>query len=388
MNWDCCTLGIRGWNSRDNRFTARAKGKMPNRQMQSAKINRWSSRPAVSLFLLLLSGGPALAQSNFYEDKTIRLVIGFSAGGISDLWGRALARAMSQYIPGKPQIVLHNMPGAGSLTAANYLYSVAKPDGLTMGFFTPGLFFNQLIGAKEVQFDWAKFVWLGSPEQTQRIIYIRGDAPFKTIEDMRGAAEGPRCGATALGTVGHYFPRLVEEALGVKFNLVLGYPGAAEIDLAIQKNEVQCRAGSLEGYFGSEPSKTWAKSGFARVLITGGLKRDPRIADVATLHELMDKRKAPDVVRRLATVLLSPDYIGRPLATTPGVPADRVKLLRDAFNKASDCAGVGRRSKNPRLGTRTGDRRRIGNHRQTGDDPAGRCHRADEKNIGTVGKRN
>ena len=103
---------------------------------------------------------------------------------------------------------------------------------------------------------------------------------------MRGAAEGPRCGATALGTVGHYFPRLVEEALGVKFNLVIGYPGAAEIDLAIQKNEVQCRAGSLEGYFGSEPSKSWAKSGFARVLINGGAKRDARIADVATLHEI------------------------------------------------------------------------------------------------------
>ena len=296
--------------------------------------NRWSSRLAVSLLLLLLSAGAAFAQANFYEDKTIRLVIGFSAGGISDLWGRALSRAMSQHIPGKPQIVLHNMPGAGSLTAANYLYSVAKPDGLTLGFFTPGLFFNQLIGSKEVQFDWAKFAWIGSPEQTQRIIYIRGDSPIKTIDDMRDAAEGPRCGATALGTVGHYFPRLVEEALAVKFNLVLGYPGAAEIDLAIQKNEVQCRAGSLEGYFGSEPSKSWAKNGFARVLINGGAKRDPRIADVATLHELMDKRKAPDVTRRLAAVLLSPDYIGRPLATTPGVPAERVKLLRDAFNKA------------------------------------------------------
>ncbi len=249
---------------------------MPIWKIHSAGRNRWSSRLAVSL--LLLTSGSAVAQGNFYEDKTIRLVIGFSAGGISDLWGRALSRAMSQHIPGKPQIILQNMPGAGSLTAANYLYSVAKPDGLTMGFFTPGLFFNQLIGAKEVQFDWAKFVWLGSPEQTQRIIYIRGDSPFKTIEDLRGAAEGPRCGATALGTVGHYFPRLVEEGLGVKFNLVLGYPGAAEIDLAIQKNEVQCRAGSLEGYFGSEPSKSWAKSGFARVLITGGAKRDARIA--------------------------------------------------------------------------------------------------------------
>ena len=286
------------------------------------------------LVWLTCMSGSALAQADFYEGKTIRLVLGFSAGGISDLWGRVLSRAMSSYIPGKPQIILHNMPGAGSLTAANYLYSVAKPDGLTLGFFTPGLFFNQLIGSKEVLFDWTKFVWIGSPEQTQRIIYIRGDSPFKTIEDMRGAAEGPRCGATALGTVGHYFPRLAEEALGVKFNLVLGYPGAAEIDLAIQKNEVQCRAGSLEGYFGSEPSKSWAKSGFARILITGGAKRDGRIPDVATLHELMDKRKAPEVTRRLATVLLSPDYIGRPLATTPGVPVERVKMLRDAFNKA------------------------------------------------------
>jgi tripartite-type tricarboxylate transporter receptor subunit TctC len=241
---------------------------------------------------------------------------------------------MSQNIPGKPQIILQNMPGAGSLTAANYVYSVAKPDGLTLGFFTPGLFFNQLIGSKEVMFDWAKFVWIGSPEQTQRIIYIRSDSPIKTVDDLRSTADAPRCGATALGTVGHYFPRLVEEALGVKFNLVLGYPGAAEIDLAIQKNEVQCRAGSLEGYFGSEPSRSWAKSGFSRVLITGGAKRDPRIADVATLHELMDKRKAADITRRLATVLLSPDNIGRPLATTPGVPAERVKLLREAFNRA------------------------------------------------------
>lgn len=290
----------------------------------------------VQWILLWLSAlaAPAWGQANFYEDKTIKLVIGFSAGGISDLWGRALSRAMSQNIPGKPQIILQNMPGAGSLTAANYVYSVAKPDGLTLGFFTPGLFFNQLIGSKEVMFDWAKFVWIGSPEQTQRIIYIRSDSPIKTVDDLRSTADGPRCGATALGTVGHYFPRLIEEALGVKFNLVLGYPGAAEIDLAIQKNEVQCRAGSLEGYFGSEPSKSWAKSGFTRVLITGGAKRDPRIADVATLHELMDKRKAPDITRRLATVLLSPDNIGRPLATSPGVPAERVKLLREAFNKA------------------------------------------------------
>src|SRR5258706_201008 len=168
MSWGCCTLGIRAWSSRTRRI--KSKSQMRYSKMLLANRDRWSLRLAVSLLFLLLPSRSSFAQSEFYEGKTIKLVIGFSAGGISDLWGRALSRAMSQHLPGKPQIILFNMPGAGSLTAANYLYSVAKPDGLTLGFFTPGLFFNQLIVSKEVQFDWAKFVWIGSPEQTKRII--------------------------------------------------------------------------------------------------------------------------------------------------------------------------------------------------------------------------
>jgi tripartite-type tricarboxylate transporter receptor subunit TctC len=291
-------------------------------------------RIAFFLLWLLAWGDDARGQSSFFEDKTIRLVLGFSPGGISDLWGRALARAMGQHLRGKPNIILQNMPGAGSLVAANYVYGVAKPDGLTMGFVTPGLYFNQLIGSKEVQFDWAKFTWIGSPERTTRIVYSRSDSPYKTLDDVRNAAEPPRCGATALGTVGHYFPRLIEEAAGVKFNIVTGYPGAAEIDLAIQKGEVQCRAGSLEGYFGSEPTRTWVKTGFTRVLVIGGAQRDSRLPEVPTVYELMEKRKAPEVTRRLATVLLSPDHIGRPLLAPPGLPPDRVVTLRDAFMKA------------------------------------------------------
>jgi tripartite-type tricarboxylate transporter receptor subunit TctC len=184
----------------------------------------WLKRIVFLLLLLLTCGHDARAQSAFYEDKTIRLVLGFSPGGISDLWGRALSRGMSQHIPGKPNIILQNMPGAGSLTAANYIYGVAKPDGLTIGFVTPGLYFNQLTDMKEVQFDWAKFTWIGSPERTVRIIYGRSDTPYKTLDDIRIAPEHPRCGATALGTVGHYFPRLIEEVAGVKFNIVTGYP--------------------------------------------------------------------------------------------------------------------------------------------------------------------
>ena len=290
----------------------------------------------IQLFLLFFfaSVSPTLAQSNFFENKTIKLVLGFSPGGISDLWGRALARAMSQTLSGRPNIILQNMPGAGSMTAANYIYSVAKPDGLTVGFVTPGLYFNQLTEMREVQFDWAKFTWIGSPERTVRIMYGRADTPYKTLEDIRHAAEAPRCGATALGTVGHYFPRLIEAVAGVKFSIVTGYPGAAEIDLAMEKNEVQCRAGSLEGYFGSEPTRGWAKSGFSRVLVHGSPKRDPRLPEVPTVNEILEKRKATEITRRLATVLMAPDAIGRPLIAPPGMAPDRVATLRDGFMKA------------------------------------------------------
>jgi tripartite-type tricarboxylate transporter receptor subunit TctC len=290
-------------------------------------------RIAFLLLWVLTCSDDAGAQSPFYQDKTIRLVLGFSPGGISDLWGRALARGMSQHIPGKPNIILQNMPGAGSLTAANYIFGVAKPDGLTVGFVTPGLYFNQLTEMKEVQFDWAKFTWIGSPERTVRIIYGRSDTPYKALDDIRIVPEHPRCGATALGTVGHYFPRLIEEVAGVKFNIVTGYPGAAEIDLAMQKGEVQCRAGSLEGYFGSEPTRTWSKNGFTRVLVHGAPKRDSRLPDVPTVYEVMEWRKASEVTRRLATVLMSPDLIGRPLIAPPNLPVDRVTTLRDSLAK-------------------------------------------------------
>ena len=187
---------------------------------------------------------------------------------------------------------------------------------------------------KEVKFDWAKFAWIGSPERTVRIIYGRADTPYKNLEDIRNAPEQPRCGATAFGTVGHYFPRLIEEVAGVKFSIVTGYPGAAEIDLAMQKGEVQCRAGSLEGYFGSEPTRSLVEER----LHAGVGARQPEarsaLADVPTVNEILDKRKASDVTRRLAVVLMSPDSIGRPLIAPPGVPADRVAMLRDALMKA------------------------------------------------------
>ena len=274
------------------------------------------------------------AQADFYKGKAIRVVIGYSAGGTNDLWARAVARFWSKYIPGNPDIIVQNMPGAATMIAANYIYGVGKADGLTVGLIAPALFFNQLGGQKEVKFDWAKFAWIGSPEETSEMLSMRSDTPFKSLDDIRKSTVPPKCGTTGPGTPGHYFPRLLEEVLGLKFDLVTGYPGASEIDLAIEKGEVQCRAGTTSAFFGREPGRTWAKTGFVRLLVIGGSKRDSRARDVPTIWEVMEKNKTPDSGKRLTTVILSPGSFGRPIVGGPGVPADRVKMLRDGFLKA------------------------------------------------------
>jgi tripartite-type tricarboxylate transporter receptor subunit TctC len=274
------------------------------------------------------------AQTPFYQGKTVRLVIGSSAGGGYDLWARVIARYMGKYIPGNPEIVPQNMPGAGGVVAANYVYGVAKPDGLTLGAFNPALYFDQLVGRPEVKFDWAKFTWIGSPEQNDILHYIRSDAPFKTIDDLRNAKEPPRCGSTGTGTTGHYIPRLLDETLGIKTNIVSGYQGGAEIDLAVERNEVVCWSPLIATYFGREPYKRWHKSGFVRVVVQTGVTRDSRLKDVPTLNELMQQYKTPDSGKRLAKVVLTAATLGRPISASPGMPAERSKILREAYAKA------------------------------------------------------
>ena len=286
-----------------------------------------------AVFLVLVSRADLQSQTSFYEGKTIRMIVGFSPGGSNDLWTRLIAQHIGKYVPGNPEIVVQNVAGGGSMVAANQVYTVSKPDGLTLANIAPALYLEQLAGRKEVQFDWAKFSWIGSPERTEEVLFIRSDSPYKTIDDLRKIVEPARCGATGIGSVDHYFPKLLEDILGVKFNIVTGYPGAAEVHLAIEKGEMQCRVGSVSSFLDREPGRTWAKSGFVRVLLQGGKKRDPRLPDVPTIYELMDRYKSPNAVRGLANVLLSPGVLGRPMVASPGIPPERVKLLRAAYAK-------------------------------------------------------
>ena len=259
--------------------------------------------------------------------------MGNSVGGAMDDWGRFVAQYMGKHIPGNPDIVVQNMPGAGGVIAANHIYNVAKPDGLSLGLVNPAIYIDQLVGSKEVKFEWQKYSWIGSPEQVDQVLFMRTDIPFKSLEELRNAAEPPRCAALARAGLGYFLPKLLEEGLGVKLHMVLGYGGGGEMNLAIEKGEVHCRAGTVSAFVGREPTRTWVKSGFVRALVQSGAQRYPKLPDVPTIYELMDAHKTADATKRLARVMLSSGELGRPIIGPPGMPADRVKTLRQAFTK-------------------------------------------------------
>jgi tripartite-type tricarboxylate transporter receptor subunit TctC len=290
---------------------------------------------AILVLLLALITAPAVeAQTPFYQGKTITIVVGTKAGDVYDLYPRLLSEFLPKYIPGQPNIIIQNVAGAASLIAANQVYNLGKPDGLTLGAIYPALYFEQLIKRPEVKFDWNKFGWIGSTVTSNHLMYMRSDTPYKTFEDVHKSSTAPKCGATGVTSTGYYMPKLVEETTGAKFNIISGYPAGQDIDLAVERGEIECRAFTITAYFAREPFISWRKKNFAHVLFQSGIKRDARLKDAPTIYELMDKYKTNEAARRLAKVVLASGDFGRPLVTPPGVPPDRLKILRDAFNKS------------------------------------------------------
>lgn len=287
----------------------------------------------LSIALVTLCGGAAQAQTPYYQGKTINIIVGYLSGDGYDIWARLLAAHLNKHIPGNPAIIVQNMPGAGSMIAANHLFNVAKPDGLTMDAIGPSLYLDQVVGKKEVQFDWGKFGWVGSTESTPWLLYMSAATPFKSIEDVRKAKEAPKCSATSTGTSGHFIPKLLDEAVGAKFTVVMGYKGGAEQDLAFERGEVVCRALSIPTFFAREPFTTWRKKNMVRILMQTGRKRDVKMPDVPTIYELMNEYKTPASTTALVSAVLASGDLGRPFITPPGIAPDRLKILRDGFRK-------------------------------------------------------
>jgi tripartite-type tricarboxylate transporter receptor subunit TctC len=289
----------------------------------------------VGILVLLFCSVDVDAQVPYFQGKTIRFIVGYPAGSTHDLWARLVGPYLTKYIPGNPNVIVQNMPGAGSTVAANYVYSIAKPDGLSIAVVNSALYFDQILGRKEVQFDWSKFAWIGSTTRSDALLYMWAVAPFKTIQDVRSASTPPKCGTTGTGNTGYFLPKLLEETIGTKFIVVPGYQGGAEIELAVERGEVQCRAITIPVYFGREPFLTWQKKGLARILIQTGKKKDTRLRDVPTIYELMDQYKTANSLRRLADVMLGAGGFGLwPAMTSPGTAEEHVKTLRAAFNQA------------------------------------------------------
>src|SRR6266850_428618 len=289
----------------------------------------------VALTIIALAPLPARAQTveDFYRGKRLTLTVGYGPGGGYDVFARLAARHLSKYIPGNPQVIVQNMPGAGSLIAANYLYSVAPKDGTAFGLIARDMPLLGLLGHNDkVQFDPRKFIWLGSSSNFSGDAYVmivRNDAPAKSIADMRRPG-GPVMvlGGTADGATGGDVPRILQDALGLNMKLVLGYRDTAAVFLAMERGEVSGRTTDLSAIQATRPDWLKPNGGFRLLVQFARLTRHPNYPDVPTARELATTDSGRALIEFTETPLLT---MSRPFAAPPGVPDERAKALRTAF---------------------------------------------------------
>jgi tripartite-type tricarboxylate transporter receptor subunit TctC len=297
-------------------------------------MRRSVGRCAAALLLALWLASPARADpvTDFYKGRTITLIVGYGVGGGYDLFARLMARHLGRHIPGNPTVVVQNMPGAGSLRATNFLYTVAPRDGTVIGSFARDMPLLAILRANPAAtFDPRRFTWLGSSSDFSKDAYllmVRTDAPVKSIADAR-RPDGPPIvlGGTAEGTAGSDVPLVLRDALGLNIKMVRGYPDNGGIFLAVDRGEVNGRTTDLSTMKSLRPA--WLESnGDMRALVQfARATRHPEFADVPTAREL-----APNDAARALIELAELSYrISRPFAAPPDVPAERAKALQDAF---------------------------------------------------------
>jgi tripartite-type tricarboxylate transporter receptor subunit TctC len=287
------------------------------------------------LAIIALAASPARAQTveDFYRGKRLTLTVGYGPGGGYDVFARLLARHLSRFIPGSPSIIVQNMPGAGSLIAANYLYSLAPKDGTAFGLFARDMPLLGLLGHNpNVQFDPRKFTWLGSSSNFSDDAYVmivRTDAPVRSIAEMQRPG-GPVMilGGTADGATGGDVPRILQEALNLTMRLVLGYRDSAAVFLAMERGEVSGRTTDLSAIQSTRPDWLKPGSGFHLLVQYARLARHPDFPDVPTARELATTDSGRALIEFTETPLLT---MARPFAAPPGVPEDRAQALQTAF---------------------------------------------------------
>jgi tripartite-type tricarboxylate transporter receptor subunit TctC len=282
----------------------------------------------LALVLAVLWPLPGRAQTqsveSFYRGKTITVLIGYGVGGSDDLWARLLARYMGRHIPGQPLVVPQNMPGAGSLVAANQVYNVSPKDGTVIGVINRGVPFEAVLGGGGVQFDPRKFNWLGSPDSDVIVAYVRTDAPIRHVSELRD--KELIVAATGSGADSQTYPQVLARLFGWKLRIIQGYPGSRDMNLAVERNEAH---GTFISYDTAAREPTFT-DGSRRLLVQGAMTPDERMKDVPTLAGLAQS----EAEQRAVDFFLLRAGMGRPFVVAPGVPPERLNALRDAFAAA------------------------------------------------------
>lgn len=286
---------------------------------------------AIAWITSALASAAAAQVGSFYEGKTISLIVSTSPGGATDVAGRLLSRYLGKYIPGHPNILAQNMGGAGGIVAANYLYNVAKPDGLTILAVNRANYLEQMVGRAEVKLDFRKLNWIGSFNRSPMMITCRKDSPYTSVEALRAAKSPARFGEGGTGSISYVFSNLVGEILDFKVKHVTGYGSAREIDLGIERGEADCRATS-DITLVRPPWPTWVQQGYMAFLVQQGPAKSRVLPpSTPTVYDL-----APPSAKStlsLMDIMVAYTDFDRPFATAPGVPKDRLQILRDAFEK-------------------------------------------------------
>jgi tripartite-type tricarboxylate transporter receptor subunit TctC len=284
--------------------------------------NKQSFSILVCLIWLAFAVAPGWGQANFYEGKTVTVLIGAKSGSLA-IAAQIVAHHLGKYLPGKPTVILQHMPGAAHLLATNNVFNLAKPDGLTILAANPNVAIAQLSKVEQVRFDVRKFQWLGSSGADGIMFSIRSDLPYKSFDELKKADRELVAGTTGPGSNAHDIPLLLKEFAGLKLKLVSGYPANSDVLLAVERKEVDSWSAL------ATTIRLAADRGVVRPLVRG------RVALPGFEHLPIDEDLATNPLgKSLMSIKAIPQSIGRAFAAAPGTPADRVAMLRDAFAKA------------------------------------------------------
>jgi tripartite-type tricarboxylate transporter receptor subunit TctC len=268
-------------------------------------------------------GAPAGADpiADFYKGKTLTILIGVGVGGEYDLHARLIARHLGKHLPGHPTIVPQNMTGAGGLLMANYLYEVAARDGTVIGMLGNNFPAQQAVGAKGIKFDTAKFGWIGSISPTVETMATWKTTGVRLLEEAR--QQEVVAGATGRGAITYTMPAMLNELAGTRFKIVTGYQGGNAVNLAMERGEVGARNNTWSSW--KVTKRAWLDNKDIHILVQAG----PKAADLAapSIEEVLSNEND----RKVAALIVSGTRLGRPLATPPNVPPERLQALRDAF---------------------------------------------------------